>query len=56
MKSTEISVRLVPLPEDIGEPENLINAKISDLLQQGYFLNSVSISQGVAILLVGKSK
>lgn len=56
MAKTEIKVKLLALPDDIEESENMINAKIEELKNQGYFLNACSISDGVAILLVGKSQ
>ena len=54
-KETRIEVKLLPLAGGIEESENMINAKIDELRKAGYFINACTVSEGVAVLLVGKS-
>ncbi len=55
MAGTEIIVKLLPLTDNIEESENLINQKIAELRKQNYFINSATVSEGVAILLIGRN-
>jgi hypothetical protein len=55
MKETEILAKLFQLTDSLEDSETIINNKISELRKQGYFINGLTVSDGVAVLLVGRS-